>query len=126
MTRTEYAEYKVAVDRGLEGLSHVSSGACSGCEKCRDDYGYDDEAETFESEPEPYFSKASCDACGSKLAGNRHPLHGVGSDNKILHLDVCMDCVYYVEYDRLDDATMDSLEADLSGGVSAYLDSLPY
>ncbi len=109
MTRIEYAEYELAYAWGVTGLSAVSSGACSGCNECCDDYDYNDGTEEFQITPEAWFAKSPCEACGTRWAGNRFPLHGVNDDNSIVHLDVCDDCVYYSEYGRLDDQTMEEL-----------------
>lgn len=111
MNKTEYTEYEAAYRRRLEGLERVSIGACSGCEDCCSCYRYDDEAEQFKTQPKPWFSKLSCEACGSTEAGDREVTHGVDADGEIVHLDMCDDCVYYTEYGQLDDATMEGVEA---------------
>jgi len=108
MTKTEYAQYEKDVADNTEGLTNFSSGACTGCKECREDYGYDEEKESWECEPEPGFSWASCNVCGSGLGGNRYPVHALHKD-EILHLEACDDCVYYLNYGRLDDQTMDNL-----------------
>lgn len=114
MNKQEYAEYQRAVDRGLEGLAHISSGECSGCDECRDTYGYDDETEEFEYPAEGSFSWSGCDVCGSTLGGDRYPMHGVMDDGKgeLIHLEACEDCVYFCEYGQLDDQTMDELTGE--------------
>lgn len=110
MTHAEYAEYEAAYARGLDGFNDASSGGCVGCQECCEEYGYDHDTEELLVTPEPYFSKSACDLCGSTLGGNREPAHALNADNEIVHLDVCVDCVYYSEYGRLDDTTMADLE----------------
>lgn len=98
-----------AVKRGLEGLEHVSAGACPGCHECGLD---DDDCKTCDGigeiedgtpckdcggtgsipvDPEdhrqldlanePHFSWHECDCCGSHLGGDRHPAHGIAKIN---------------------------------------------
>lgn len=110
MTKSEYAEYQAAVERNLKGLEFVSTGACPGCEDC----GLEKEATGYEIETatEPSFSWSSCDACGSTLGGDRHPAHGRMSDGTLLHLNVCTDCLYYLNYGQLDDTTMEAMASE--------------
>jgi hypothetical protein len=109
-TSRKYANYRRQVEKALHGLTHVSTGACPGCAEC----GLPEDAtdEDIDRQAEASFSWASCDACGSSLGGDRHPAHGVSEKFGILHLDVCSDCLYYLNYDRLDDTTMDEIEAN--------------
>lgn len=109
MTKEEYAEYEAAYEHGVDGLSAISSGACSSCRGCCDNYDYNDETEEFQITLDPWFSKSACEVCGSRLGGNRSPLHGVDGYQDIIHLDVCDDCVYYTAYGRLDDLTMEGI-----------------
>jgi hypothetical protein len=106
-TPKEYKAYQAEVERRLEGLTHVSTGACRGCSEC----GLEDDSEDsdVDSASESHFSWSSCDACGSSLGGDRHPAHGVSQKFGILHLDVCSDCLYYLNYGSLDDTTMDEI-----------------
>lgn len=95
MTRKEYAAYEAAVaeffSHGLHNLSAKSdeNGAC-----------------------EPYFSWSPCSVCGQHLGGDRYDCDGYNGETGEVeeHDCVCGDCVYYAEYGRLDDMTMDSLE----------------
>lgn len=92
-----------AVERNLAGLTAVSTGACPGCAECfgtmAELFGADTDSPTdFERElaEQPSFSWTPCRGCGSTLGGNRHPLHGIGADDEIVHLKVCTDCLFYV------------------------------
>jgi hypothetical protein len=84
--------YSDAVNRYLEALEHVSTGACPGCEEC----GLPEDAESYDSEPS--FSWSSCDTCGSTLGGDRHAAHGVSKGFGIVHMDICTDCLFFIEY----------------------------
>lgn len=139
MNKQQYANYEAAVAYNLKGLSFVSTGACVGCEdcgltdqecrKCDGDgkdwqHGHEDQrcpnchgngfVEPTEHDrdlaEEPSFSWSECDACGSTLGGNRHPAHGRDSNGDILHLSICEDCLYYLNYGQLDDMTMMEME----------------
>jgi hypothetical protein len=109
-TKAGYREYQQEVARRLEGLTHVSTGASPGCDGCS--LEADASAEAIEVAGEPHFSWGLCDACGSSQGGGRHPAHGVSAEFGILHLNVCTDCVYYLNYGRLDDETMDKINTD--------------
>lgn len=108
MNATQFETYKQAVEHNLKGLSFVSTGACPGCDEC----GLSDEPTEQERElaEEPSFSWSACEACGSSLGGNRHPAHGIMEDGAILHLSICMDCLYFLNYGQLDDASMQEIE----------------
>jgi len=108
MTKSEYADYEARVARGVEGLTFISTGACPGCEDC----GLPKEPSEHERAcaEEPHFSWRACDCCGSALGGDRHPAHGWRGDS-LEHLSVCTDCLYYLNYGRLDDTTMLEVEA---------------
>lgn len=91
-----------AVEHGLQGLKHISTGPCPGCKNCADNFGYccvhslDYAIENGEVCDEGGFSRCQCECCGSTLGGNRYAAHGVDSDGKVLHLEVCPDCVWYI------------------------------
>ena len=115
MNKREYAEYEVSVKDGLRGLEAVSSGACKECAQCCATYIWHGEPKGWEYEPEPGFSRGYCDVCGSSLAGDRYPVHGVLPGNKhdeerILHMEACDDCVHYLEYGQLNDTAMEEIE----------------
>lgn len=112
MNKAEYLKYQAAVQHGLKGLTHVSTGACPGCVDC----GLPDEPTDQERElaEEPNFSRLACDCCGSRLGGDRHPAHGFltqdGAEH-LCHMQVCSDCEYYLNYGQLDDSAMMEIEA---------------
>lgn len=126
MTKSAYARYQAAVDHNLKGLAFVSTGACTGCTDCGlptieepdpDEDWYDKERrekKTKEIEharecaDEGGFSWSGCDCCGSTLGGQRYAAHGVSTtDQRLSHLDVCVDCLYYINYGCLDDTQME-------------------
>ncbi len=91
-TKAEYAEYQKSVAEffereGLQNLSTVSQ---------------------EEGLTEPYFSWRPCHCCGSHLGGNRYDCNGYNATTEEIQdgYSVCEDCVYFVEYGRLDDMTM--------------------
>ena len=108
MTKKQYVKYEAAVKHNTAGLTHVSTGACPGCDEC----GLSKDASDRDRElaEEPGFSWSSCDCCGSSLGGDRHPAHGVDKDGGIVHFQVCQDCVYYLNYGQLDDMSMMEME----------------
>lgn len=93
MNRKEYKEYREAVKdffetEGITGLSR------------RD------------MESESYFSSASCDCCGTLLAGDRLQCSGYNPRTMLTVEDyeICPDCYYYAEYGQLNDMTMMEIE----------------
>ena len=80
-------------------LRHVSSGICFTCKTCQQDWGYDN-AKDFERDvdngvivSEPYFSWSHCELCDCSLGGNRESAHAIDSNNDLLHIEICEDCV---------------------------------
>lgn len=119
----KYARFQAAVERSLEGIKHVSTGACPGCSECN----LSDDATDSEiaSSNDGGFSWSSCDCCGSSLGGSRYPAHG-DVDGKLIHLDVCADCLEYIEYGRLnDDAMMEIEERRKSFPLTVLLECAP-
>jgi len=49
-----------------------------------------------EVEEDGGFSWAACDLCGSTLGGDRFAAHGFTPEGKLIHLDICMDCLQYL------------------------------
>lgn len=102
-------DYMLTVEENTNDLHYLSAGLCSTCEHCRDAYGYDSEND-FERAiqdgdvfDEGHFSYCECDACGTKLGGERYALHGYWLDDNgqptiLVHLEVCPDCQYFLEY----------------------------
>ena len=96
------SDFTASMDQQLEGIEHVSSGAIANCGECWDGFTDQDDDEARELAEEPSFSRYSCDGCGSVLGGDRHPAHGVltedrfSPEDQIIHLDICTDCLLYL------------------------------
>ena len=105
-SKAEYAQYEADVAEFVarEGISFLST-SCNEPDWMEGD-----------SEGEPWFSWSPCECCGCSLGGNREYLYAkapegtVGPDG-IAQYIICEDCVYYVNYGRLDDATMERIAA---------------
>lgn len=63
---------------------------------------------------EPFFSWHACECCGSSLGGNRENCNGYNPTTKEIkeYEYICDDCIYYAEYGRLDDMTMQEIEKE--------------
>lgn len=109
MTKQEYAEYQERVATFLQRVEHVSTGPCSGCADCQREYDLEDGQDMDDVPAEPWFSWRPCEVCGDRFGGNREHYHGI-VDKEIVHGSCCEDCVYYLNYGRLDDTTMLSIE----------------
>lgn len=60
---------------------------------------------------EPYFSWGYCEVCGRPEGGDRYDCNGWSErDKEVKEFVACEDCVYFAEYGRLDDTTMQELE----------------
>lgn len=115
MNKQEYAAYQAAVADFMqrEGIRNLTSGHLR-CPECG--------AEVQEGKcskhglvDEPFFSWSACECCGTTLGGNREHATGYNpTTEEIQEYTVCEDCVYYAEYGRLDDQTMDEIEKDES------------
>jgi hypothetical protein len=84
MTQQEYAAYQKAVANFLEreGVTELTTDPGS----------------------EPFFSWRPCECCGTHFGGNRESAAGYSPvTKKVYHYDICVDCVYYMAYGRLDD-----------------------
>ena len=90
MTAQEYKEYKLRVASFLEReeIEIIS--------QCGDDYG----------NSEPFFSWRPCECCGLHKGGDRYDMIATNG----FHYEVCVDCLYYLTYGRLDDQTMMDIE----------------
>lgn len=114
MNRAEYADYERRFAEGTAGLTFTSSGAACGCEQC----GLAADASDDERElaGEPSFSSRPCEFCNRPLGGDREPAHAYirreDGREELLHFSICVDCVYYLEYGRLDDATMMEIDRE--------------
>ena len=110
-TKADYAEYERRVAEWCEGKEAFSTGPCPGCEDC----GIDKDAEDYHEDP--WFSWSPCTVCDRDLGGDRVSLHYIipgprgGIRGKpIEHDSCCTDCMYYLEYGKLDDETMWRIE----------------
>jgi hypothetical protein len=99
--KAQYEQYQadVAAFIARDGLSFLSTGTW-------DYQGEHDEPRPENWNDEPWFSWTPCECCGCPLGGNRWYLHARDKENLIAQYVICEDCVYYVEYGCLDDATM--------------------
>jgi hypothetical protein len=116
MNKAEYAEYETAVANFFEreGIENLTSGHIT-CPECTVEFDDNDKCPecgtSRECWNEPFFSWSPCDCCGSHLGGNRE--HATGYNRKAKEISkytICEDCVYYAEYGRLDDTTMNEIE----------------
>lgn len=113
-TAEDYTEYESAVASGSDNMEHFSSGPCSGCRECCDlvdPDDYDSDEDWNEAVSEPHFSWSPCELCNRSLGGDRESAHAVSKEHGIIHFDICTDCVYFIEYGRLDDMTMERIGA---------------
>jgi len=96
--------YTERVAANLEGMSAVSTGACPGCEECRDLLAPDTPMEEFEelwssgvAHDEGGFSGSGCGICGNPLGNTLYSWHWIDSDGALCHeSDACTDCVHYL------------------------------
>ena len=68
----------------IDDLDYLSTGVIESCEECS------------ELSDEPFFSWSECNNCGSTLGGDRYVVHGRDKDDKIIHLEVCTDCIIFL------------------------------
>jgi hypothetical protein len=101
--KQDYAEYEKSVADFIarEQLSFLSTGT-----EDRLDPNIHSEAYTGRDSGEPWFSWHPCECCQSALGGNREYLYARNAANEIVQFEICEDCVYYINYGRLDDSTM--------------------
>lgn len=117
MKKDEYASYEAAFAAFMarEGLQNLSSGHFQ-CPNCHVEFADDGKCPECgsdrESWNEPSFSWRNCDCCGTSLGGDRYYASGWNPTTKEIceYEYVCPDCIYYAEYGRLDDTTMDEIE----------------
>jgi hypothetical protein len=117
MTKDDYNEYVGSVRHffereGIENLTTIQVPEV--------DEGSEDEWEGSPPEPytendwsgEPFFSWHPCECCQRSQGGNRYTCEGYNRKLRevVGPFDVCEDCIYYSEYGRLDDQTMDEIE----------------
>lgn len=125
MNKAQYAAYEAAVKQfsEQEGIDNLSGGhlSCPGCgpDTYDSEFKWDDNGncpkcgQSSELYNEPFFSWRPCDCCKSRLGGNREHATGYNSNtHEIQEYNVCVDCIYYAAYGRLDDMTMLEVEDD--------------
>lgn len=99
--KADYEKYTKDVARFIEsaGIDFLSTG-CSALDHTAT--GHENREHS-----EPWFSWRPCDCCKSTLGGMREYLFGcLKGTSEQVHFEICEDCVYYIEYGKLDDATM--------------------
>lgn len=116
---TDYAAYEKAVADFIEReqIDFLSTG-CPRCEEC-DGTGHTDDEDACPEcngegviNEEPWFSWRPCECCGCHLGGDRETLSARHTPTKqVVTYAICVDCIYYIEYGRLDDTTMMRVEA---------------
>lgn len=79
------SEFTERVEANLKGIEHVSTGYALGCNCCPE-----------LDEDEGGFSWSSCASCGSTLGGNRYSAHGIVEGGRLIHLEVCEDCLCFL------------------------------
>ena len=94
MNAQEYKEYQKRVEEFVEDMNYISP-------------IYDEDGDSQE-----YFSWAACDCCVRPLGGTRYKMQGYYREHEYDTFAVCGDCLYYLEYGRLDDMTMMEIEND--------------
>jgi hypothetical protein len=97
MNKTEYAKYQTAVAHFLKANN------------VKDSF-FGPSEETNES----HFSWQCCECCRRPIAGNRETYSFAVNQGESFTADICQDCVYYLTYDRLDDAEMALIEKSIA------------
>lgn len=112
MNKKEYAAYEEMAGTFFEreGINCIST-MPPNCPECGEELVCCECPEHGTPNTEPYFSWSSCDCCHTSLGGNRQDSWGYHPESKqIFEYTICEDCVYYLEYGRLDDMTMLDIE----------------
>ena len=94
------SNYTEAIDRNLAGIMGFNTGFAASCQTCRDRFQVESDYDPEHPEhidDEGSFSSASCDSCGTHLAGDRYIAHGFDDRTGTLyHFDfTCRDCVAF-------------------------------
>lgn len=99
MNKAQYQQYEADVAQFIEeeGIRFLRTGT-------------DTKSEDEGGSPDPWFSWRPCECCGCTLGGNREYLFAVDADGEQVQYEICEDCVYYVNYGRLDDQPMMRVE----------------
>lgn len=122
-TAEDVRAWQAAIDHELDGLEHVSSGACPGCGECGLSECDSDTSEgqhALDVASEGHFSWSACDACRGPLGGDRYPAHARMPEEDggaLIHLDVCADCYYFLAngYDDTMQALLDEEDVASEG-----------
>jgi len=124
-TKEDYQLYEAAVATFLEDFEGEPSTGYWECPECgSEDYDNCDGCPDPDcychgpQEIEPYFSWRWCDCCDRNLGGDREDVIGwlkgareLGyPDSHRWSGSICVDCLYYLAYGRLDDMTMMRIE----------------
>jgi hypothetical protein len=107
--KEDYAVYVKDVTEFLKGMDGPPSSGHWDCEDC--------EAGNY-CELEASFSWQPCDCCERSLGGDRYSYIGwmkgarnaEFDDDRRWSGEICVDCVYFLTYERLDDMTMMDIE----------------
>ena len=94
-TKEDYAEYEeriqfFLVHEGIDTHSQI----------------YDEDGDSLD----PSFSCQPCECCNRPLGGDRYKIRAGSINGNMFDYDICVDCLYYLEYGTLDDMTMLNLE----------------
>jgi hypothetical protein len=94
-TKQDYEAYQKTVADTIkrEKLTFISTGTNDG------EHG----------DVDPWFSWRPCECCGCTLGGNREYMWAWSGETRV-QFEICEDCVYYLEYGKLDDTTMLRIE----------------
>lgn len=94
------SDFTDAIKHYTSGLSFLSPGLCRSCPECQSIYGMAEDSHRWDVvSDEGWFSWSRCDCCGTSLGGNRYAAHargGTNGDGKLIHLDICGDCLQYL------------------------------
>ncbi len=122
MTAAEYRDYVSRVEAffAREGITNLSTGHIS-CPERGEGWTYDDDCPNGHGHrdlwDEAFFSWHHCDCCRRQQGGDREHATGWNPDEKrVQEYTVCIDCIYFAEYGRLDDTTMMEVEKDEAAG----------
>jgi hypothetical protein len=95
MNKEQYAKYQKAVESFL-----VNNSVKPGCHGPKGE------------QAKPFFSRSPCECCGSETGGNRETYSfDTTLDAAPFEADVCVDCAYYLAYERWDDTAIMEAEA---------------
>lgn len=88
MTKQAYDTYQKSVAKFLDS-NNVKPGCHSANGEC-----------------ESFFSWRSCECCGNTKGGTREEYSFATNNGGIFVAEICLDCIQYLTYGKLDDTTM--------------------